>query len=301
MYRTAIICTYFGSWPRWIPAFFHSCNSNSDFDWLIVTDCAVPALHGQNITFKSMSLKTFNEFVGEKLGFVVSKGAYAQLDFRPAYGVIFAAELAGYDFWGHCDLDVIFGDLGRHLCAAKLASFDIISSRKNQLSGHLTVWRNNRDINRLFLSVPAYRELLSDPSHINFDEKIMSAYLRDLEIRSGSENCPRVCWANRVVVGWPELERNCRKTWLWREGKIYDSKGREQVYLHFRTWQRTMKCTDLNIAEKPLEFRISRRGIWISNRSWQDHLLTILPLDLYWRLPQVFFRKMRKRLARVIN
>jgi len=191
--------------------------------------------------------------------------------------------------------------LARHICAEKLASFDIISSRKGQLSGHLTVWRNDETTNRLFTVVPAYRELLSDPRHVNFDEKIMSAFLQDLKHRTGSEYFPRVWWAKRVVFGWPELERNCRKTWRWREGKIYDSKGREQVYLHFRTWQRTMKCSDLNIADKPLEFRISRRGIWISNRSWRDYLLTILPLDLYWRLPQVFLRKMRKRLARVIN
>ena len=301
IHRIALICTYFGSWPQWIPAFFHSCSSNTAFDWLVVTDCPVPELHSHNITFRSMSLASFNELVGAKLGFAVNKGAYAQLDFRPAYGVIFAKELEGYDFWGHCDLDVIFGDLARHLCAEKLTSFDIISSRKGQLSGHLTVWRNDENTNRLFTAVPSYRELLSDPRHVNFDEKILSAFLRGLEHGTGSGHCPRVCWADRVVVGWPELERNCRKTWRWREGKIYDSKGQEQVYLHFRTWQRTMKCTDFTMGDKPPEFRISRRGIWISSRPWRDHLLTLLPLDLYWRLPQVFLRKLRKRLARVIN
>jgi hypothetical protein len=36
---------------------------------------------------------------------------YKLCDFRPAFGEIFAEELAGFDFWGHSDLDLIFGQI----------------------------------------------------------------------------------------------------------------------------------------------------------------------------------------------
>ncbi len=36
---------------------------------------------------------------------------YKLVDFRPAFGELFSEYLLQYDFWGHCDLDVIFGDI----------------------------------------------------------------------------------------------------------------------------------------------------------------------------------------------
>lgn len=36
---------------------------------------------------------------------------YKFCDFKPAYGEIFADYLKGYDFWGHCDIDLLWGNI----------------------------------------------------------------------------------------------------------------------------------------------------------------------------------------------
>ena len=47
-----------------------------------------------------------------KLGFeVYLERPYKCCDLKPAYGVIFEEYLTAYSYWGHCDFDLIFGDL----------------------------------------------------------------------------------------------------------------------------------------------------------------------------------------------
>ena len=36
---------------------------------------------------------------------------YKLCDFKPAYGFIFGEYLKEYDYWGHCDIDIVWGDL----------------------------------------------------------------------------------------------------------------------------------------------------------------------------------------------
>ena len=71
---------------------------------------------------------------------------YKLCDFRPAFGEIFADELAGYDFWGHSDLDVIFGRIRDHLPAAAFEADKIL------FNGNFSLYRNSRRGGRL---VPA--------------------------------------------------------------------------------------------------------------------------------------------------
>ena len=41
--RVAIVNTFFGTPPPWLPAFFRSCQTNADVEWLIYADFDVPA------------------------------------------------------------------------------------------------------------------------------------------------------------------------------------------------------------------------------------------------------------------
>ena len=61
------------------------------------------------------------------------------------YGEIFEDYLLGYDFWGMCDMDMIFGDLSRFITTDILEKHDKIY----QL-GHLTLYRNNKEVNGRF-------------------------------------------------------------------------------------------------------------------------------------------------------
>lgn len=48
----------------------------------------------------------------EKLSFAVNIGyPYKLCDFKPAYGFLFPEIIKRYDFWGHGDIDVVYGNI----------------------------------------------------------------------------------------------------------------------------------------------------------------------------------------------
>jgi Family of unknown function (DUF6625) len=115
MARIAFVLPYFGQWPSWIEAFLLSCSSNPGVDWLIFTDCRIPEQHPGNVIFRRMELGELAKLGSEQLGREVEiRDSYKVCDWKPFYGHIFREYLAGYDFWGHCDMDVIWGDIKSH-------------------------------------------------------------------------------------------------------------------------------------------------------------------------------------------
>lgn len=51
---------------------------------------------------------------------------YKLCDFRPLYGEIFSNYVDGYDFWGYCDCDLIFGDIRKFLTEELLSTKDYL-------------------------------------------------------------------------------------------------------------------------------------------------------------------------------
>ncbi len=98
-----------------------------------------------------------------RLGKPVKKTQYGLCDLRPAYGHIFQDLLNGYDFWGHADIDVVWGRLGLLLSEPHLERYDIISSRRGYIAGHLTAYRNCDHINSLFYNIEGFVEDLQRP------------------------------------------------------------------------------------------------------------------------------------------
>lgn len=257
MKKICIILTYFGNWPTWFPAFLLSCEKNEKNDWLIFTDCGIPDVAFSNIKFIRFTLAQLNTLASEKLGIRIKKGRYSQVDLHPAAGMIFEDYLAGYDFWGHCDIDVIWGDIRTFITAQILDRYDIISSRKNRLAGHFTLWKNNQRINTLFRTVPNYQAAFANPDYSKFDEKVMSQFLNETK---DAEDI-YIFWSKNILVDWPELEA-CPKGWYWRGGKIYDGDHHERFYVHFMTWKKHIKRIDFCVGEPVNKFTITRRGVW---------------------------------------
>lgn len=94
---------------------------------------------------------------------------YKLCDFRPAYGYIFAEYLTQYDFWGHCDNDVIFGNIRKFITDDILDNYERILIR-----GHFTLYKNTPGVNNFYLKtisgIPGYREVFSTPKNYCFDE-----------------------------------------------------------------------------------------------------------------------------------
>ena len=170
MKKCCFIIPYYGKLPDFLPVFAKSCEKNPDFDWILFTNDTTPPLP-ENVRVIYSTLDEFKTLAEQKLGFPVRiDKAYKLCDFKPAYGFLFEEYLTEYAFWGHCDLDVILGKLGDFLTDDLLSQYD-----KLFCLGHMTIYRNNPENNRIFMcehnGISLYRKVFSDPEICWFDEE----------------------------------------------------------------------------------------------------------------------------------
>jgi hypothetical protein len=111
--RIVILICYFGKFPWYFHYFLHSCKFNSCIDFIIITDNnEIIKDLPSNIKIKSTTFEKFKQEVEEKFGFsVYIDYPYKLCDFKPTYGYLFTEFIESYDFWGHGDIDIIFGNI----------------------------------------------------------------------------------------------------------------------------------------------------------------------------------------------
>lgn len=169
MNSICVLAVYFGNMPTSFEPWLRSCAENPQIDFLIVTDRPVKARYS-NVRVLIMSLAQMKALAEDKLGMKISLEApYKVCDYRPAFGEIFSESLAGYEYWGHCDMDMVFGDLWGILNARSYREYD-----KFLVWGHLSFYRNTPEVNgryRLSGSRRAdYDVVFTEPENYIFDE-----------------------------------------------------------------------------------------------------------------------------------
>lgn len=168
--RILIITCYIGKLPQYINLWLKSCANNPAFDFLLVTDQDMEVILPSNVCLERCSLNQVKERFQSCLDFPIAlERAYKLCDYKPIYGLAFADKLEEYDFWGHCDIDMIFGNLKSFITDEKLKNYDRIGS-----FGHLTLYRNNSCINELFKKRGAafnYEEVFQSSYNYGFDER----------------------------------------------------------------------------------------------------------------------------------
>ncbi|MEG3438361.1 DUF6625 family protein [Pannus brasiliensis CCIBt3594] len=265
--KIAIVVPYFGIWPVWFPAFLHSCRYNSDIDWIFFTDCEKVPYRGNNVKFISFTLKDFCDLASRELEFPVHfSKAYKICEFKPALGLIFQEYLTDYDFWGHGDIDIVFGNIRKFITNDILDEHDMITSlsaNKPRLSGHFTLYKNTSKINKLFQKHPMYQVQFQEEKYTGFDEGKMG-HLTNKLMKEGEIKIyrPRQSLVNFAS---PKTEREIYheshlpmyvNRWCWRKGKLYD--GQEEImYLHFLNWKKTLRKCYFNYSDEPELFYIS--------------------------------------------
>lgn len=110
--KVVVIGVYWGEFPAIFPQWLHSCERNKTIDFLVVTDNNYDNLPA-NVTFINMSLSNFRKLAIKKIGMeeISLKRIYKICDYKPIYGCILEDYIKEYDYWGHCDFDMIFGDI----------------------------------------------------------------------------------------------------------------------------------------------------------------------------------------------
>ena len=169
--KIAMIITYFGEFPWYFKYFIHSCRYNLSVDFFIITDNEVQENFPPNVHIVKKSMSETINLIEQKLGLKVDIFfAYKLCDFKPAYGVIFSELIEGYDFWGHGDLDVIYGNIRNFMTDELLSEHDLISVRHDFLTGFFTLFRNCTKMNELFRQSKDYEKIFKSPRHFCFDE-----------------------------------------------------------------------------------------------------------------------------------
>lgn len=251
MHRVGIVVCYFGKWPRGFDIFLKTCAGNPTVHFLFFTDAEPPGRLPGNLVFKPFRLDDLKALSSKKLGMNVAvKTPYKVCDLRPAFGVIFEEYLQDFDFWGYCDLDVVFGNLRHFLTEEVFSTYDVIATRKEYVSGHFTLYRNAERIRRLYEESADYRRVFQEETHWAFDEcNFLWHYLlnggslldtkADVDSmthvlkRLAARGTIQVCFENLVREGMDLRMTSPRWKVCWDRGQLIDTVRREAfMYFH---------------------------------------------------------------------
>lgn len=168
--KVCIISVYFGKLPSWIGIWLRSVKENKNIDFLLVTDDKTITPHIKNLKIVHSSLNEFKKLAENKLGFKIKlESPYKLCDYKEVWGVILEDYVSGYDYWGECDNDLVFGDLSYFFDKYNLAKYDKFGNR-----GHLSLYRNTAEVNKRYrLSggwFGSYREVFKSNLNWAFDE-----------------------------------------------------------------------------------------------------------------------------------
>jgi hypothetical protein len=113
----------------------------------------------------------FVRLIELKIGKSVNMEAgYKICDFKPMFGEIFADYLAGYEFWGNIDPDVIMGNFDDFVDDELLNRIDVYSGLANYVSGPFFFVRNAATYNRIWRDGRDIDRICSTAEYLYFDE-----------------------------------------------------------------------------------------------------------------------------------
>lgn len=265
MKKCCFIIPYFGKFPNYFPLFLRSCSYNKDFNWLIFTDDKTPYEYPENVKVIYTEFQEIRRYVDKALGMHVAlEKPYKFCDLKPTYGYLFQSYLKDYAFWGHCDIDLIFGKISHFINDDIFRNYDKIGCL-----GHFTLYKNTPEINSMFMhslnGEELYKEFFSTPTACIFDEewndKNINAIFREEGKRIYSEDISmnstflqssfqRVKFVGKNITNTKRgfkaepIIKNC--LYIWELGSIFrfyirDKKliKEEFGYMHFQ--QREME------------------------------------------------------------
>lgn len=168
--KIVLIVPYYGKFPNYFQLFLDSCKRNSSFNWLLFTDDHTAYHYPENVSVIYNTFDACKKIVQSKFDFEVELSNPQKLcDYKCAYGYIFEEYLGNADFWGYCDVDIIWGKLDTFITGEMLRKYDKLFSL-----GHFTLYRNTPEINRVFMrplnGKLRYKEVFTTIEGCAFDE-----------------------------------------------------------------------------------------------------------------------------------
>ncbi len=262
--RIGLILPYFGTLPNYFNLWLKTAKSNAGFaDYLIFSDCDFTNyIIPNNVKIIKLSINDLEKKINDIMPFKCKLfSAYKLCDYRPLYGAIFKDYLSNYEFWGHCDPDIIWGNISHFIDEQVLANYDRILSH-----GHLCIYRNNEIINNAVINDFLYygelkrsgitiKDVFKHKYAAHFDEgeAIKKVFLQN---KVSARLYDSTCFAD-IYTGKKEFEcidfiKNENKKvvyFIWENGTLFgvdinDAK-KEYAYLHLQKRSMTNNLDDL--------------------------------------------------------
>jgi len=245
--KICIIGVYFGKLPNYFSLWLKSCEYNPTIDFLLFTDNELNGLP-KNVKSYITTLSNIKQKASTCLGFdVCLERSYKLCDYKPLYGSIFKEYLTQYDYWGHCDFDLIFGDLQLFFDKYDLYEYD----RFNAL-GHLSLYRNTDVVNERYMcdgSLVNYKNVFTTDKSCYFDElpcmtAIYSKHNFPIFTKYIFVDIASLYDRYRIIDTYPldkKVVNYPYQIFYWERGKCYraylDKNGlheEEYQYIHFK-------------------------------------------------------------------
>ena len=306
MKKCCLILAYFGKMPNYFPLFLKSCKANPEFDFLILTDDRKQYEYPENVKTLYMTFSEMKERIQAKFDFPISlKNAYKLCDYKVCYGYVLEDMLKDYAYWGCCDNDLIFGDIGK---------FFIDGYDKLFCLGHLMIFKNTPENNRLFMWRDMHKKAFTASENVIFDECYHNGEnIHDIFLENHKKVYDKDLSVNFKILSndfvkitfQPEtrefLEDKTKSLYTWENGKVYRYYMKnglvkeEYLYIHLQERKMRYKGSLGDIYKivpnsfLPLEMAVNEKNFpKIRKKAFHLH---ILQYHIKWKI-----RGLKKRL-----
>lgn len=320
--KIVFIIPYFGTFHNYFPLFLKSCEKNKKYcDWLIFTDDETHYQFPDNVTMKHLCWEEMKQYIQNKFYFQISlEKPYKLCDFKTAYGYLFEEFIVDYEYWGCCDIDLIWGNF------ESFWQENLFSNYKKIFNlGHCTIYKNEFENNRVFFKTINGRkrcqEVFTCRRNCSFDEEykdsinnIYQFYHIPIYEDSFAANLYTKTSNFRLVHMNSTHDRyfvEARKKnfFVWNDGilkrYVWDKntfKQEEYLYIHFQSRKmkvhlKDMNCQvfkiipnafdDLEIDDNEINFQNVRKVKW---KYFNMHYFTLRTSNL--------IQKIKKRLSK---
>lgn len=252
------IVPFFGKLPQNFQLWLVGCKANKTVNWIVITDDHTKYIYPDNVRVIYTSYKELTERIQSHYDFKIDFSRPWRLALmKPAYGEIFSEELREYDFWGYCDIDLMWGDIRKFYTNELLERYDRIGR-----GGHSSIYRNTKDVNLRYKTIVpdtlSYKDVFSGASDWSFDENGLDAIYNYLGLPYYEDDRILMHLA-KFESGFYVLQdtrENQRYQLLtWKNGRIFRHhivngkvEHEELMYVHF--WCRPMKYNATHFDEK---------------------------------------------------
>jgi hypothetical protein len=289
--KIVLVSVWFGKEPACFSVWLKTAAFNSEVDFIVICDFQPAFPPPSNVRIVRETRAEYSTRVSNAFGVSFSLGnAYKLCDQKLFIYSLYSDLLSGYEWFGYCDLDIVWGDLSLDLTPSALKNLDKIG-----LNAHCSLWRVSR-----------FEGFLRNPKGLADTQKLLDSTRNyALDEHSGLSglfaDCPKVqlfrhdlnlhpCQGKLVPLDWYHRGRD---TIYWEQGRLlwreYTSLGyyeTEHSYLHMQKNGFTLEVPTVQAAEL---FVISPGRIFASDR---DALRN--PQNAYSR--RYYYKQLEKRL-----